>query len=128
MYTQESIYNLTLSALLLGKEVTEISTDKSNEVRVLNIHWNTALGSALKDLDLDILSAPVQLELIEEPEDHPHWRFAYKYPVNCGLLRRIQSCVLTDTERTLIPKRVGVHNNIKAIFTNEYNAIALMLS
>lgn len=123
MYTQESIYNLALSALLLGKEVTEVSTDKSNEVRVLNIHWNTALGSALKDLDLDILSSPVTLELIAELENGP-WSFVYKYPTNCALLRRIQSPVLIDTSRTHIPKRVGVHENVKAIFTNEYNAIA----
>ena len=124
MYTQAGIYNLTLSALLLGKEVTEVSTDKSNEVRILNIHWNTALGSTLKDLDLDILSSPVTLELIEELDDHGPWKYAYKYPTNCALLRRIQSCVLTDTERTHIPKRVGVHNNVKAIFTNEYDAVA----
>ena len=122
-YTKEGIYNLTLSALLLGKEVTEVSTDKSNEVRVLNIHWDTALGSTLKDLDLDILSSPVTLELIEELEDNI-WQYAYKYPTNCGLLRRIQSSVLTDTSRTHIPKRVGVHDNVKAIFTNEYDAVA----
>lgn len=124
MYTQEMIYNLALSALMLGKEVTEISTDKTNEVRVFNIHWDTALDSALKDLDLDILSAPVKLELIAELSDNPHWRFVYKYPSNCGLLRRIISCVLVDTSRTLIPKRVGVYNNVKAIFTNEYDASA----
>lgn len=123
MYTQAGIYNLALSALLLGKEVTEISTDKSNEVRVFNIHWNTALGSTLKDLDLDSLSSPVTLEFIEEIDEGP-WKYVYKYPSNCGLLRRIQSSVLTDTSRTHIPKRVGVHNNVKAIFTNEYDAIA----
>ena len=124
MYTQAGIYNLALSALLLGKEVTNVSTDKSNEVRVFNIHWDTALNSTLKDLDLDSLSSPVTLELIEELEDNPHWKFAYKYPTNCAFLRRIQSCVLNDTRRTHIPKRIGIHNGIKAIFTNEYNAVA----
>lgn len=126
MYTQAGIYTLALSALLLGKEVTEVSTDKSNEVRVLNIHWSTALGSTLKDLDLDITSAPVTLELIEETTNDPHWKFIYKYPTNCASFRRIRSCVLTDTISTHIPKRVGVHptTGVKVIFTNEYDAVA----
>lgn len=122
-YTKAGIYNLALSALLLGKEVVDTTTDKSNEVRVLNIHWDTALGSTLKDLDLDILSAPVTLELIEEL-DEGLWTYVYRYPTNCGLLRRIESCALTDTSRTHIAKRVGVYEDEKVIFTNEAEAIA----
>lgn len=123
-YTKEQIYNLTLSFLLLAKEVTEITTDTSNEVRVLNIFYNVALESTLKDLDLDSLSTPVTLELIEELDDGGPWRYAYKYPNTCAFFRRIQSCVVTDTERTAIPRRVGVHTGLKAIFTNEAEAIA----
>lgn len=122
-YTKAGIYNLTLSALLLAKEVTDVASDKSNEVRVLNIHWDTALGSTLKDLDLDSLSSPITLELIEE-QDNEIFRYIYKYPTSCAFLRRIQSCVLKDTIRTHIPKRVGIHNGVKAIFTNEYDAVA----
>lgn len=122
-YTKAKIYNLALSALLLAKEVTEIETDKSNEVRVLNIHWDTALESTLKDLDLDILSSPMELELITQLDTGP-WKYVYKYPTNCAMFRRIQSCVLTDTKRTHIPKRVGIYNDKKVIFTNEISAVA----
>lgn len=123
MSTKAKIYNLTLSALLLSREVTEVETDKSNEVRVLNIHWDTALESTLKDLDLDSLSTTIELELIEALDSGP-WGFVYKYPSNCALLRRIQSLVLTDNKRTHISKKVAIHQGQRAIFTNEYAAVA----
>jgi hypothetical protein len=121
-YTKPKIYNLALSALMLVKEVAEIETDKSNEVRVLNMHWDIALESTLKDLNLDSLSTPIELELIEELDIGP-WKYVYKYPTNCAFLRRIKSCAVTDTARTHIPKRIAMHVGQKAIFTNEFEAV-----
>lgn len=122
--TKPQIYNLSLSALLLAKEVVDPATDKSSEVRVLNLHWNIALHSFIQDLDLDSLSTSVTLELIEElPSDH-QWRYAYKYPATCALFRRIVSGVRTDSARTHIDKQIGVHSGFKAIFTDEPQAIA----
>lgn len=122
-YTKVQIYNLTFSALMLGKEVSEIETDTSLEVRVLNIHWDTALSSTLQDLDLDSLSTPITLELITELEEGP-WRYVYKYPTNCAFLRRIESGAVTDNVTTHISKRVAMYDGQKAIFTNEYDAVA----
>lgn len=122
-YTKAEIYNLTLSALLLARQVVNVETDKSTEVNVLNTHWETALKSTLKDLDLDSLSTPITLELIEELDEGP-WTYVYKYPTNCALLRRIESGYLTDNSRTHISKRVGLHEGKKVIFTNEADAVA----
>ena len=122
-YSKVEIYNLTLSSLLLAKEIEEIETDTSNEVRVLNIHWKTALESTLKDLNLDSLSTPITLELITTL-DEGLWTYVYKYPTNCAKFRRIQSSVITDNRRTHIPKRIGMYQGQKVIFTNEYQAIA----
>lgn len=122
-YTKPKIYNLTLAALLLSKRIIEVETDTSTEVATLNTHWDTALESTLKDLDLDSLSTPITLELITELTEGP-WTYVYKYPTNCAFFRRIKSCVITDNKRTHIAKRVGMYNGLKAIFTNEYEAIA----
>jgi antitoxin (DNA-binding transcriptional repressor) of toxin-antitoxin stability system len=124
-YTKETIYNLALSALLLNREVVDSSTDKSNEVRVFNTLWNTALEITLQDLDLDILSTPVTLALIEEiTDDTIPWTWAYQYPSNCAFFRRIVSCATVDTPNTHIPKRVSVYKGQKAILTNEDQAVA----
>lgn len=124
-YTQEDIYNLALSALLLAREVTDVDTDRSNEVRVLNLHWDLALQSTLKDLDLDHLAETVVLELIEEiDDDNIPWGFAYKYPDNCAHLRRIISGAVVDNSRTHISKQVRQYDGQKAILTDEYDASA----
>lgn len=121
-YTKEEIYNLALSALLLSEEVTEISTSKSNNIKILNRFYPIALKATLQDLDLDGLSETVTLELIEElPTDHK-WRYAYKYPTNCALFRRIDTERLTDTKSTFINKKTGIYNGQKVIYTNEYQA------
>jgi hypothetical protein len=122
-YTKPQIYNLALSALLLAKEVDNTETDTSNEVRVLNIHWNTAFESTLQDLDLDSLMTPITLELIEELDEGP-WAYVYKYPTNCIFLRKIQSGIETDNAATHIAKVVRPHEGVKAIFTNEEDAVA----
>lgn len=122
-FTKAKIYNLALSALLLAKEIANTDTDTSNEVRVLNTHWDIALESTLQDLDLDSLSTPIALELLAELDDGGPWQYAYKYPNNCVYLRRLQSGAEVDSKRTHIPKRTALYEGQKAIFTNEYQAI-----
>ena len=120
--SKPKIYNLTLSALLLSREVTDIATDKSNEVRILNTHYDIAFESTLQDLDLDQLSTPITLELIEKLTTGP-WDFVYKYPTDCAFFRRIESGVITDNNSTHIPKRTGIFKGQAAIFTDEDKAI-----
>jgi hypothetical protein len=121
-YTKPQIYTLTLSALQLSKEVVDVATDRSNEVRVLNMHYDAALEATLKDLDLDSLSSTMDLELIEELDEGP-WTYVYKYPTNCAKLRRIENQVPTDNITTHIPKVVKMYGTQKAIYTNEYEAV-----
>lgn len=123
MYSKEDIFNLALSALLLQRRVTNADTDQSNEVKVLRSVWEPALASALEDLDLDSLSSQIDLELIEE-DPNRYWKYAYKYPTNCAKFRRLQSCAIKDNRDTQIPKRVGIHDGEKAIFTNLWQAVA----
>lgn len=123
MTTRVQVYNLTLSILLLSREIADYLTDDTEEVRVLNTHWDVALESVLQDLDLDSTSTPITLELIEElPSDHL-WTYSYKYPSNCAFLRRLESLVVQDVKSTHIAKRTAVKDGIKVIFTDEANAI-----
>ena len=123
-FTKEKIYNLALSALLLSEEVIEISTSKSNNISILNRFYDIAFASTLQDLDLDSTSEPITLELIEELGDDYNWDYVYKYPSNCIFLRRIKSSAVTDNKSTHISKRVAQYEGQKAIFTNEYQAVA----
>lgn len=120
--TKAKIYNLALSALLLAEEVDEVSTNTTNEVRILNTHWDIAFESSLQDLDLDSLATPITLELLAALTNQP-WQYAYKYPSNCVFLRRIVSLQVTDNRSTHIAKRTGLYLGQKAIFTDEFEAV-----
>lgn len=122
MFTKPKIFNLALSALLLAKEVSDTETDTSNEVRILNTHYDIALWSTIQDLDLDSLSMPITLELLVNLTNEP-WNHVYKYPTNCAFLRRIKSLQITDNRYTHIAKRTGLYNDQKAIYTNEEEAV-----
>lgn len=127
MWTQAKICNIALSALLLQRQITNLDTDTSNEGKVLKTHFNAALYSSLEDMDLDSTSTVVTLELLEEDPDDI-WDYAYKYPKNCALFRRIVSPVETDNRKTHIPKRVRMHRNKKSIFTNQDEAQAEIIT
>lgn len=123
MHTKAKIFNLALGALLLQRRIVNTETDPSNEAKVLTTHYEVAYASTLEDLDLDSTSSQVELELLfENPTDH--WLYAYKYPDNCAFLRRLQSSSVVDNRTSHIPKRVGIHEGEKVIFTNQVDAIA----
>jgi len=127
MYSKADIFNLTLGALLLSRQITDTETETSNEARVLRTHYNSAFATALQDMDLDSTASQVDLALIEE-DPNELWKYAYRYPTDCAFFRRLQSCVITDDRTTHILKQIRMHEGEKAILTNEENAIAEYIS
>lgn len=127
MVSKAQIFNQALGALLLQRQISDPSTDKSNEAKVLQGNWGIALRTTLEDLDLDATSTQSQLELVttfdQTLNPPPLWFYAYKYPNNCAFFRRIQSCVRTDSRYTHIAKRIAIHQGQKVIFTNQLSAI-----
>lgn len=125
MYSKVEIFNLALSALLLNKEkeLVDVETDKSNEARVLRLHYNAALNKTLQDLDLNRTRRTVTLELVEE-DPNDLWCYAYKYPNNCAFLRRIVSSVRKDSAETHIDREIQNLNGISVILTDETDASA----
>lgn len=118
--------------MLLQRTIADPATDKSNEAKILNSHYQIAFDSTISDLDLDSTSTLATLALIEtDPIDL--WDFAYAYPSDCVQLRRVLSSAgggmhHKDNRRTHIPKRVAMHGGSKVIFTNESTAILEYIS
>lgn len=127
MYTKADIFNLALGALLLTKKIADTDNDKSSDNQTLNVHWEAAFRTALADMDLDGTSSQVNLELLST-NPNSLWDFAYKYPSDCVLLRRLQNSSLMDRRSNQIKRRTGIHEGKKVIFTNAQNAIAEYLS
>lgn len=148
MFSKTDIYNLALGALLLTKRISDNNTDTSQENQTLNVHWPMALEQTLTDLDLDCTAQRQPLALVAT-NPQAGWNYAYKYPANCILLRRlIDPCrfqsdgfynryedgIRPDTRYTQVPRQTGTYLGNKVIFCNldqayvEYIAIDISLN
>lgn len=123
MSTKNKIFNFALSHLLLSRQVINSETDQGTELDVLRSFFDDSLALALQDLDLESLSEPITLELLDNLDGCP-WSFVYQYPARCTFLRRLKSNAIIDNSRTHIAKRTGMYAGKKAIFTNQESAVA----
>lgn len=126
MFSKVELYNISLSALLLERQLIDTTTENSNEKKVLDQFYNIALFSTLEDLDLDSTHTKVTLELVTDEPAAPYdllWDYIYKYPSNCILFRGIFSGFYKDNRQTHVPKAVEMYDGAKAILTKEVNAV-----
>ncbi|MGL4559621.1 MAG: hypothetical protein ACRCV5_19155 [Afipia sp.] len=122
MSSKVDLFNETLGMLLLQRRIVNTDTDTTNECKVLNTHFNTALKSVLEELDLDCTSTQKNLTIVKT-DPNKLWKYAYRYPADCAFFRRIQSCATRDDRYTQIRKKIGTYNGDKVIFTDQYQAV-----
>lgn len=132
MYSKALIFNLSLQALLLNRQIIDPNSDKSNEAKILNELWPVVFKTVLFDMDLDSTATQSNLELIHDftkdapsitGQQGPLWKYGYKYPDKCAFFRRVVSCNVIDDKATHIQKRVLIWQGRKTIFTNLPNAM-----
>lgn len=122
MYDKLDIFNLTLGALLLTKQLTDPDSDTSKEAKTLRQNYPIALAQTLQDLDLDATSERHPLELVKEMPNS-EWLYAYKYPSKCLFFRRIVSGCRRDNRMSSIPRAQGTLDGLKVIYTDQPSAI-----
>lgn len=122
MVDKTLVFNIALSALRLNQQTVDPDNDHTKAVKQLSIIYPLALSNVLADLDLNKTSTKVKLELLNK--EHPHWKYVYKYPVNCAKFRRIVSGFRTDNKNTRIPSATENIDDIDVILTNEPEAYA----
>ena len=123
-FSKVKAFQHAASALLLNEQISDTETSKTNLVRALNQAWDDALTITLQEMDLDSLSEPIKLELLATLDEAEYqYRFAYKYPSRCAFMRRIRSCSRQDNSYTAIDKRVQLYNGVKAIYTDQEQAV-----
>lgn len=127
MFSKVELYNVALSTLLLERQLVDVTTDNSNEKKVLDLYYDAALFSTLEDMDLDSTTTKVTLALVTAAPVSPYdelWNYVYTYPANCLFFRRIYSGAYKDNRYTHEPKNVEMYDGSKAILTNKVGAIA----
>ena len=126
MVDKPLLYNIALSALRLNHQTSDPDNDKTLAVKQLRLTYPLALSKALADMDLNKTATKLKLELLAKT--HPHWKYVYKYPVNCAKFRKIVSPFPVDNRETIIPSATEVVDNIDVILSNEPEAYAEIIA
>lgn len=121
------IFNLALQELFLQKRISDADTDTSTEAHTLRVQWDFMYPIALSELNLTSTSRKIPLELVAELPNS-NWRYAYRYPNNAALVRRIVTCNVRDDkyDEVDMSRELFDYNGdvISVIMTNEPDAIA----
>ena len=86
MTSKVSICNLALSRIR-ASEVENVTTERSKSASACKIHYDPSRKSALRDHDWNFARKEITLALLTET--YTGWTYAYQYPTDCLMIRKI---------------------------------------
>lgn len=102
MATKTEISNMAISHLGTGMTIANLETESSEEAEACRTFFDTALDSTLREFDWPFARVFKELSLVKEAPT-PEWGFAYRYPSDCKMIRKILSGVRNDTRESQVP-------------------------
>lgn len=105
MTSKTEICNLAIANIGVGKNIANLDTEKSAEANVCRLYYATARDQTLRDFDWPFATSFVNLGLVEECPS-TEWRYSYRYPSDCLMLRRVFSKIRTDNRQSVIPYKI----------------------
>lgn len=125
--SKTSLANLALQALGRGKEISNLTTDKSEEAGAVRRVYDHALDLVLREWDWPFARRTATLALVEEnPNDR--WAYSYRVPSDCIYARKIWSQLRRDNEYTKIKFEISGDASGWLLFTDEAEAILVYTS
>jgi hypothetical protein len=105
MASKTDIANLAIAHIGIGKEISNLETERSEEAIACRKFYDLARQAVLSDLDWSFSTRFEDLALVEtSPTDE--WSYSYRYPSFCLNIRRIVSGTRNDTLKSRVPFRV----------------------
>lgn len=117
MATDTEICNLALSHLGIGVEISDLTTDRSQEGRACRTFIDVARETTLRSFAWPFATRFLELSLVEEDPTN-EWSFSYRYPSDCVMLRRIISGTRNDDRQARVPYKLGQDDDGKLIYTD----------
>lgn len=123
MASSTEICNLALGHLGLGKSITSLETEQSEEANSCRRFYDIALERSLRDFNWPFAKRLTTLALVEEnPNDE--YRFAYRYPTQCLKIHRILSGSRNDSRQSRVHFTIGGDAAGQLIYTDQPDAQA----
>jgi hypothetical protein len=121
MASETEIANLALSHLGIGKEISNIDTERSDEANASRRFYQICRDTVLRDFKWPFATKVAELALVEE-DPTTEWAYSYTYPTDCLMARRILSGVRNDSRQSRVPYTISYGTASKVIFTDIENA------
>lgn len=115
------ICNLALSHLGVGKELSNVDTDKGEEASACRRFFELSRDATLGDFAWPFANKFAALGLIEE-DPTEEWAFSYAYPSDCLRLIRIIGGIRNDNRQTRVPFKIGNSAATRLIYTDADDA------
>jgi len=117
------IANLALSHLGNGKEIADLDTENSTEARAVRRFYDVAREATLSDFAWPFATKYQTLALVSQQGDAGHitddYRYSYRYPTDCLMLRRIRSFTRDDNRQTRIEYKIAQDAQGQLILADE---------
>lgn len=121
MASKTEICNMALSHLGIGKEVSDIETESSEEAHACNRMYDVALETTLRDFNWPFANRVETLALVEE-DPNSEWSYSYRYPVGCVKIKKILSGIRNDTRQSRVPYEFANDDSGQLIYTDQEDA------
>jgi hypothetical protein len=123
MSQSTKIANLALSHLGVGKEIGNLTTERSEEALACRMFYDQVGDIVLRDFAWPFATRIEKLALITE-KPNLEWSYSYQYPSDCVMLRRILSGQRLDTPDSRVPFRLALGTGGQVILTDSNQAQA----
>lgn len=121
MASAVEICNLALSHLGVGKEIANLTTERSEESAACRRFYESARDAVLRDYPWPFTTKISALGLVAaDPNDE--WGFSYRYPTDALKLRRIPSGIRNDNRQSRVPFKLAQDSSGLIIYTDAENA------
>ena len=112
---------MALSHLGTGKVIQSL-TERSEEARSINTFYDVAYVATIRDFSIPSTKKFLTLQLVEE-NPTSEWRYSYRYPNECVLIKRILSGTRNDSRQTRVPFIESQDSSGKLILTDAVDAV-----
>lgn len=120
------IANMALAHLGNGKDIADLDTENSSEARSIRRFYNVAREATLADFAWPFATKYATLALVSEYGDTGHvtdeYDFAYRYPTDCLMLRRIKSGNRNDDRQDRVEYKIAQDDQGQLILTDTEEA------
>lgn len=121
MASQVEIINLALSHIGVGKEISSLETERSEEAAAGRRFYDICRDVVLEAAEWPFTRKIATIALVQA-EPNTEWAYSYRYPTDCLHIRRVLSGLRNDTRQSRAPYLLAQDSSGTLIYTDEDDA------